>query len=189
MKRLSVAANVALKMAASEAVTSKQQYIEKEHLLIGIMSLDKIMMFGGGEWGLRKQDRQILQDEHTALEEILREFQFNTGKMNRMMQATLVKGKHEHTDKVIHRSKACKAIFNRAEQLVELAPELTCLHLFSALLEDPGEEIGSILKKAELDPAVLRDQALILAGERKELDKDTVKSHEEINETVKKGIP
>jgi ATP-dependent Clp protease ATP-binding subunit ClpC len=187
MKSLSVAANVALKMAASEAVTSKHPYIEKEHLLIGITSLEKIMMFGQKEWGLSQQDRQRLQSEHDALEKILREFQFNTAKMRRMVHATLVKGNYKHTDRVIHRSEACKSIFNRAEKLVELTPEVSCLHLFAALLEEPGEEISNILRKAELDPAVLRDHALVLAGERQESDKDTVKSHEDINETIKKG--
>jgi len=187
MKSLSAAANVALKMAASEAVTSKQPYIEKEHLLIGITSLEKIMMFGQEEWGLSQQDRQKLQAEHAALEEILRKFQFNTAKMNRMVQATLVKGNYEHTDRVIHRSEACKSIFNRAEKLMELAPEVSCLHLFAALLEGPGEKISVILKKAELDPPVLREHALALAGERQESGKNTVKLHEDINGTIKKG--
>jgi len=187
MKRLSMAANVALKMAASEAVKSKQPYIEKEHLLIGITSLEKIMMFGQQEWGLTPQGRQELKAEHEALDEILGEFQFDTAKLRRMARAILVTGDYKHTDRIIHRSEACKLIFSRAEKLVELAPEVSCLHLLAALLEEPGEEIGSILKKAELDPSVLRDHALVLAGERQELDKDTVKSHEDVNEKVKKG--
>ena len=57
MKDLSIGASLVWQMAAGEAVAAKHQYIEKEHIFIGICSLEKILMLSPEESGLKPQDR------------------------------------------------------------------------------------------------------------------------------------
>ena len=45
MKGLSFGANLAWQIAAGEAAAANHQFIDKEHILIGIFSLEKLLMF------------------------------------------------------------------------------------------------------------------------------------------------
>ena len=60
MKEISSAIKLAWQIAAGEAGITKHQYIEKEHILIGICSLEKVLMLGG-RIKLDSQTRQALQ--------------------------------------------------------------------------------------------------------------------------------
>lgn len=61
MKELSVGANFAWQIAAGEAATSKHQFIEKEHVLIGICSLEKVTRVDGQEESPRAKARQAMK--------------------------------------------------------------------------------------------------------------------------------
>lgn len=164
MEELSLGANLAWRMAAGEAGAAKHQYIEKEHLLLGICSLEKLLRLQEAE--LERPARLQLQAEHDAVEEVLRSGEADSTRLRRGLRQRLGQGRFERTEKVVHRSEACKRVFRRAEVLAGSAGETTCLHLLAATLEEPGGVIGQVLAEAGVEREYLLERALAAAGNR-----------------------
>jgi len=161
MKELSVGASLAWQIAAMEASVAKRQYIEKEHLLIGIFSLEKMLLLAD-KIGLTEEDRQVVETEHDAIEDGLCRFEMNATGLRRQVRQRLGTGNYTPTEDVIHRSEACKQVFQCADGLAAPTENISCLHLLAALLEEPGEVINSIFQEAGIVPADARQH--ILAG-------------------------
>ena len=165
MKDLSVGASLAWRLAAGETGAAKHQYIEKEHILIGICSLEKELR--GGDAEITPHARQLLEAEHDDIEDLLRAFELDSTPLRRQVRERLGKGDYRRSEKVVHRSDACKRVFDRAGELAGASSEISCLHLLAAILEEPGGIIGGVLAEAGVQPAALRERALAdAAGER-----------------------
>jgi ATP-dependent Clp protease ATP-binding subunit ClpC len=177
MKVLSVGANLSWQIAAAEAGAANHQYIEKEHILIGIYSLEKILMLNPEESGLKPQDRQALQVEHDAMEDVLRGFELEFTQLRRQLRKRLGEGKYKHTEKVVHRSEACKRIFIRADVLAASTGEISCLHLLAAILEEPGGTLGSVLAEAGVKTADLRERAIAFGTQEQRGDQEPMEVH------------
>jgi ATP-dependent Clp protease ATP-binding subunit ClpC len=177
MKELSVGASVAWQMAAGEAAAANHQFIEKEHILIGIFSLEKLLILNAEESGLKPQERQAVQVEHDVIEDVLRGFELDSTQLRRLLRKRLGQGNYKHTEKVVHRSDACKKIFNRAGELPTPTREITCLHLLAAILEEPGKVISQVLNDAGVKPADLRECALACANKGQHRDQEPVEVH------------
>ena len=135
MKHLSIGSFFALQIAATEAAEGKFQFIEKEHVLIGILSLGKLLMLNPEKFALKLQDRQALQAENDFIEDILREFEIDSTQLRRQLRKKLGDGNYERTEKIVHRSEACKKVFKRTEELAASSKEISCLHLLAAIME------------------------------------------------------
>jgi len=177
MHVLSVGANLAWQIAAAEAGAASHQYIEKEHIFIGICSLEKILMLSPEESGLKPQDRQIVQVEHDVIEDVLRGFELESTQLRRQLRKRLGQGNYKHEEKVVHRSDASKKIFNRAGELPTPTREITCLHLLTAILEEPGRVITQVIGDAGVKPADLRECALACANKGQHRDQEPVEVH------------
>ena len=92
MKNLSIGSSFAWQIAANEAAAGKFQFIEKEHVFIGILSLKKLLMLNPGKAGLKSQDRQTLQIESDFIEDLLREFEIDSTQLRRQLREKLGDG-------------------------------------------------------------------------------------------------
>jgi len=72
MTGMSVGASWAWKLAAGEAGAAKHQYIEKEHMMTGVLSLEKVLV--GENTGITADVRELLQAECSSVEDVLRAF-------------------------------------------------------------------------------------------------------------------
>jgi ATP-dependent Clp protease ATP-binding subunit ClpC len=160
MGQLSPGAILAWRLAAGEAAIAGHEYIEKEHLLIGICSLDKWLQDGVG---IQPQAHEIVLTERDAVEEVLRTYQLDPTRLRRNVREGLGQGHYQHTEEVLHRSEGCKAVFRRAEELVGPGGLTACLHLLTAFMADPGSITASILDAAGGRPADVADRALAAA--------------------------
>ena len=158
MTELSLSANLAWQLAAQEAAASRSRFIEPEHILIGICSLEKLLM-PEAEAELDPPSRQALQSEQEAIEDILRGFELDPTQLRRSVRKELGEGKYTPTEKIMHRSPACKRAFERASALAVSALEVTCIHLLAAVLEQPPPAITSVLEAAGVKPSDLREHA------------------------------
>jgi ATP-dependent Clp protease ATP-binding subunit ClpC len=140
------------------------RFIEKEHLFIGILSLEKVVALGPEKAGFRQQEWKALQTEHGAVKDVLNWCALDATGLRRYVRQGLRQGNYRHTEEVIHRSEACKKVFNHAEELVPPGAHISCLHLLAAILEEPGEIINRTLAQAGVRPADLRAAALARAG-------------------------
>ena len=167
MKGLTIGLSVAWQIAAEEAVTAGYQYIEKEHMLVGICSLEKAIMLAQKRAGLAPQILREIQAEQNAMEAVLREFKIDAASFRRQIRKRLGQGVYKNTEGVVHRSEECKGFFNRAMALAESAEEVSSLHLFAAIMENPGETISGFLQENSVNPAELAKCASSKAAEMK----------------------
>ena len=164
MKESLTGASIASQIAAEGARGAKHQYIEKEHLLIGICSLEKVLM-AGGKLTLDRRTARALRTEYRAIEDVLHGSNIDTIQLRRHMRSQLGEGNYQHTEKIIHRSEACKNIFKRAAELAASPKTLSCMHLLAALLEEPGDIISSVLHDSGVKLPDLQEH--VLASARK----------------------
>jgi ATP-dependent Clp protease ATP-binding subunit ClpC len=168
MTELSFGAKMAWQLASKEAAVAGFEFIEPDHILIGIFSLEKALI-PASEVGLDPKSRQKLESEQETIEIIVhvietdstnRKFSTFCSKIRRGIRSQLGKGGYTKTENVVHRSPACKFIFERACTLAASAREVTCIHLLSAILEQPTQIITSVLQVEHVDPDTLRERAL-----------------------------
>lgn len=166
---LSVGATVAWQMAGAEAINAKHQYIEKEHIFMGICGLEKVVLpkalvdianLGVAKVQLNPQEWQALKAEYHKLGCILNNLKLNEATLRQEVRKGLPEGSYVHNDKdPIHRSDECKRVFARAEVLAGDGKEITSLHLLVAILENPGDTISSVLVEAGVSLKGLQERA------------------------------
>ncbi|MDP3296398.1 MAG: AAA family ATPase [Thermodesulfovibrionia bacterium] len=160
MKNLSIGATIAWQIAAYEAAESGYRYIENWHLLIGILSLEKVISDGPEKSGIDQNAWQELKAEHLVFKKILRAFGIEQTRMRRSIRKNSGKGNYKHSEKTIHRSEECKAIFKRADTLSGSSAKITTLHIAAAIMENPGDTLKSIFSEIGIDLKELKDNFL-----------------------------
>lgn len=173
---LSVGAKIAWQIAAGEAAMLKHQYIEKEHIFIGICSIEKVVRLGATVAKLSPQGWQSLVAEYHALEVVLHGFKVDSTLVRRQVRERLGQGNFalKENENVIHRSVKCEKIFSRADELVT-SEEVSCFHLIAAIMEEPGNVIDYILDEVGIKAEELRRSVLANADKK---DKNILKKFE-----------
>lgn len=180
MKELSVAATLAFRLAVMEVEQANHQYVEREHLLIGFCSLEKILMLTGRS-ALHAEDRQAVQSEYETIENVLGKFEMTVAQLRRTVRRKLGRGSYKRTDQVIHRSKACKQVFQRAEELAGLTEHVSCLHFLAALFKEPGEIITFTLQEAGVSPTDVQQHILTIISPQQEVAQVVQETAQELN--------
>jgi ATP-dependent Clp protease ATP-binding subunit ClpC len=159
MTTLTLPANLAWQISAREAAAGRSEFIEPVHILIGVLSLEK---FSAQDEELAPPDCQSLQGEQEDIAELLRGFELDETDLRRGLREALGRGEFKHTENVIHRSPASKQVFKRAGALAHsvFAKEVTCLHLFAAILEQPDSVIAAVLEAEGVALENLKTRAL-----------------------------
>ncbi|MFH2232538.1 MAG: hypothetical protein ABII13_05230, partial [Patescibacteria group bacterium] len=70
MRPLSIAVNTAWKLAAWEASATKFKFIEKEHAVIGLLSLEKVATGRPEDMNLDRKQWNSVRAEWAALQEV-----------------------------------------------------------------------------------------------------------------------
>ncbi len=159
MKPLSPSADMAWRIAAHEAAASGYRFIEKEHLLIGIVSIEKVIANGPDQSGLDQKAWQELKEEHSILKRVLRSHGIEQTKLRRTVRKKLGHGGHKHTEKTIHRSEECRALFAKTAAFPD-SKLITTLHLAAAIAANPGDILTTVFSDLGVDPKALRDALL-----------------------------
>ncbi|MCX6162301.1 MAG: ATP-dependent Clp protease ATP-binding subunit [Ignavibacteriae bacterium] len=152
MKKLSMAAELSWDIAATEAIYSGYEFVEKEHILIGLCSFDKIKE--------NKDNSEEISKENNEISDILTNFGIDLTSLRREILKNLGKKNFERTEKYIHRSQECKNIFLIAESFASKIGFINSVHLLAAIFTNPGDIIANILKKAGAKPEDMIEYAL-----------------------------
>jgi len=144
MAGLSAGASLAWKIAAFEALQARAELIGREHLLIGLFSLEKVL--STEDFRKHPQDARTVLAERDALDYLLRHSGQDAAALRRQLRRALVRGDAAGKKGTMHRSPSCRRVFERAG---ELAGKGTagCVQLFHAILEDPGPVILKALDR------------------------------------------
>lgn len=151
---------LAWQIAASEAFEARHPFIEKEHLFNGFckipdLALRKVLP----QIGENPDLESAIKRDMTPIEKAFRSLKINPTSIRRHLRELIGKGNHERKQEdIIHRSRACKVIFKRAERLAQNGSSpLTPKYLMTAILENPGQHISHALKDAGADVIALKE--------------------------------
>jgi len=174
MKALSEGLLVAWKIAAIESGLNKHQFIEKEQILIGICSLEKVLVSRRLNMNFNNKELQEIKYEFELIQKLLSKYKLDTTNLRRKLRKEYGQSNYKHVDKVIHRSEDCKEYFNRSEVLTQNIDKVRCLHLFAAIMENPEGIIEQIMKEKNIDLKDIQKKALLFANlTQKNRDQDS----------------
>ena len=136
MADLTVAAELAWRIAALEAQRNAAGSITSDHLLIGLLSLDKLLEPAAG---LPHDERAAVNADQVVVTRILDGLGLDPAALRRAVRQRVPAGRASGAHP-LQRSPACLAIFARAEELAQPRPDGACgvLDLLTALLERPS---------------------------------------------------
>jgi ATP-dependent Clp protease ATP-binding subunit ClpC len=134
-------------VAANEAVRSRHESIEREHMLIGLCESERItslpdsasLIAGFGEHLAEELERLVAFFEKQGLD---------YAKVGHKLRQFLDKGDSQRGESdSVHRSPNCRLAFDEASQLAEThsAEAFNCLHFVAALLGNPGARIAQAI--------------------------------------------
>jgi ATP-dependent Clp protease ATP-binding subunit ClpC len=160
MKPLTVAVDTAWKLAVWEASAAKSQFIEKEHAVIGLLSLEKVAAGKPDDMKLNRDQWNSIRAEWSAMREVLAVCSIDAAVLRRELRTGIGEGSHQHTENVIHRSSECKAFFQIAAALAGEAEAVSALHLLAAIVGEPGDILSLLLRDHAVTPADLKAKLL-----------------------------
>lgn len=163
MTSLSPGTVLVWKIAAYEALRLSAENIEKEHIFIGIMSLEK--MLKKGSFAGSKETFPKVEKEWNALSGYLDITGHDPVVLRRLMRRALGKGTSSPARKGIHRSLECRQYFDSAARFAG-DTAVTSNDLFSAIMDKPGEMITFVLKEGRQYSAAMRETDIMLPSEK-----------------------
>ena len=162
MSRLTAAADLAWRLAAAEAGSSGHALIERAHLLVGILSLEKVTTDSGHTLKIDPVDLASVRAERASLSELLGGLALDAADLRRAARRALPSGPGAPKGP-ISRSDDCKAAFARAAALGREAP-VSSLLLLAALAEAPDAVLKGLLAERRVDVAALVKRARAYGG-------------------------
>lgn len=172
MAELSIGANLSWQIAAHEASSASFQFIEQEHIFIGICSLEKVVNLSPEDSGLSSKDFKSLGEEYAILHDSIKKLGLDMTRLRRQMRERLGTGNYKRSEKVIHRSESCKKMFGRAYELA-VSGEISSLHLFASIMENPGGNIIKVLGLDENSIGILQRELKAVIGKDGESESAT----------------
>ena len=143
----------AFDLALTETVLGGHENIRREHVLIGICSLEKFV--AAAPLAIYHPDLvNRLVTEVQIIERGLAQFEASPTDLRRHVRTAMARGDYSHSARaVIHRSPECKAAFLQARKLAEEAgaPTLRCIHLLAAILGDVGPLLAEALDELGIE--------------------------------------
>src|SRR3712207_6786838 len=118
MSALSTGVEIAWQIAAGETAHGRLEFIDPEHLFIGLCSLKKALQPEAlRHLALTSNQVGALRSEWSALGELWAEFQLDPAALRRELRQRKGEGTFDHQAGVVHRSPASREAFERAAAL------------------------------------------------------------------------
>ncbi len=160
MKHLSIAVDTAWRLAVWEASAANSEFIEKEHAVIGLLSLEKVATGKPDDMKLNREQWNSVRAEWAAMKEVFAVCSLDATSLRRELRKRIEKGSHQRSENVIHRSTECKAFFQIADALAGETDSVSTLHLLAAITGEPGYLLGLLFRDHAVTPADLKVKLL-----------------------------
>jgi ATP-dependent Clp protease ATP-binding subunit ClpC len=160
MKDYSISSTVVFQIAQWESGATRQMFIEKEHLFLGICGLEEILQME--EIGSKNDiDWEPIKHEYQPIGNIFHTLNLNPTLMRaRLREAIKCNPSKDNTEKATFRSAECFRVFNRAEELSGGSHEVSCICILTAVLSEPSRVIDNLLKTLGTSTQILRDKMI-----------------------------
>ena len=143
MPELSVVADLVWRVAAVEARRGGARLLSVDHVLVGLLSLEKLL---DPSAGLDAARRELVRADHEIIQQLLARLNQHATVLRRVLRRQSPPGA-AGANLVIHRDAACRAVFERASQIAQEHGSVACgaLHLLAAVLESPPASLLAAL--------------------------------------------
>jgi ATP-dependent Clp protease ATP-binding subunit ClpA len=160
--KLSAGADAAWSIAAGEASASGHQKIEPLHLLIGVLSLDKLSQaVASGAVPLEPTVAALIRNEEEGIRRALQAVGTDAPLCRRQARERLGRGTRAGAPPgPLGRSPVTKAVFAAAEAFAAELDAVSAAHLLASLPDAPDPATHSLFAKGGLDGRVLHQAAL-----------------------------
>jgi ATP-dependent Clp protease ATP-binding subunit ClpC len=155
MVNYSIGARLAWEISSYEAANKSAQYIEADHIMLGILSLDKIQ----NNFSPKTQieiDQFIYEKE--LLYNTLNSLNINITLVRRKLRNSLPNGERLPANYVFHRSEECKKMFTNAAFLSNNIISIN--RLFLSILKMDNSQVRILLKSEKVDIERLETELL-----------------------------
>ena len=161
MVELTVVADMVWRVAAVEARRAGASALGVDHLLVGLLSLEKLL---DPSAGLEPARRELVRVDHEIIVQLLARLNQDVTSLRRVLRRQMQHGAVASTA-VIHRDEACRAVFARAGALARELGNEPCgaLHLLAAVLETPPPGLVEALPSYTGNSAINRLRVSVMA--------------------------
>ncbi|MGM0582680.1 MAG: Clp protease N-terminal domain-containing protein [Bacteroidota bacterium] len=155
MLQYSIGARLAWEISSYEASNKDSTFIEIDHIMIGILSMEKIL----NQIRLNsEQEYEQLNIEKEKLYKILYSFKLDTLTLRRKLRDMIPKGDGKPKDMIFHRSSSCKKMFDDATSLAN--NYITIKHLFVAIINRESSYFHRLLTDLNVNIDGLRSEIM-----------------------------
>ena len=149
MPQFSTTIQIIWKIAALEADEAGHELIEKEHVMLGLCSLDKVLSSSSWMKSLEESDQNTVEMEAALVSQTFAKIGLDPVKCRRLLR-NMMGAKKTTSQQIIHRSAECKQYFQSAitEAIASGETEsVAAEHLLVAILAKPGATIGKAFQQ------------------------------------------
>ncbi|NQT77647.1 MAG: hypothetical protein HQ565_08030 [Bacteroidetes bacterium] len=155
MVQHSIGVRLAWEISCYEAKNKNSSHIEIDHIMLGILSLDKI---SSNLNKLSKNDLNHFLYEKDKLYSKLVEYQVNITEFRRQLRQLIPFGNGLPSDKIFHRSQECKQIFLSSSQFA--TNYISINHLFTTIIGIESSYSRKLLLAQKVDIEKLKTDLL-----------------------------
>ncbi len=177
MKKYSIGIRCAWQIASWEASLLKSSFIEQEHLLIGLFSLDKIYHSETFKT-FSAHDQQQLKTEQTNVSVFFKEMNIPAVDFRRRLRAKLPRRHFALKGKIIHRSEDARRCFKHADDLANNLTEVDILLLLAAIMSRPGRLIEEVCAELGVSSRSLWIKTLVRSAQPEPYPQEGISSNE-----------
>ena len=151
MHELSIGLDYAWQIAANEAAHTQHEFIEPEHLFVGVCKLGNLPdLKDWDDIGIRRDAVVALKTEAEAVADVFQQAGYDRTALYREVRERLGDGKcPDKGRKTISRSPASRQIFKQAAKYAVNDQSVTSLHLLLALLQTQETRIAAALAEKQ----------------------------------------
>jgi|GEM_PF-2574627 len=155
MVNYSIGVRLAWEISSYEAANKKASFIEIDHIMLGILSLDKIL---SNLKNIAETDLDSFIYEKDKLYTKLVVNQINITTFRRKLRQLIPFGEGVPSDGIFHRSLECKRMFAASSQFA--TNYITINHLFTAIIGIEGSYSRNLLAAKKIDVEKLKTDLL-----------------------------
>lgn len=155
MVNYSIGVRLAWEISGYEAANKKSLFIEIDHIMMGILSLDKIL---SNIKSLSENDFDCFIYEKDKLYSKLVEYNINITTLRRKLRQLLPYGEGVPSDGIFHRSLECKHIFANSANFA--TNYITISHLFASIISIEQSYSRNLLINKKIDVEKLKADLL-----------------------------
>jgi len=160
MQEYSAGVLLTWQVAALEALSGKHEFIEREHIMIGLTKIEEALAEIGVQKIVEKLgDAHAVETEVRNLAECMRHHGVDLSKTRGKLRHLMGTGQfhHDRNSETVHRGPACREVFDLAPTYTQPGESyIGCLHLLAALLSKPGVRVAQALVYGGADVQALQ---------------------------------